>query len=456
MKRLSKYFMPYQVKWLLDASRRKLWEKSRRVGATYVQSYEDVRDCVRIKGLPVWFSSADESAAKEYILYCEQWAKLFDAAGKILRLDEEVIDKKKGIKALVAIFKNGSRIHGLSSNPTAFRSKGGKTILDEFDWHTDQKAMYAAAKPCVTWGYDLRILSTYQSDAGMYSQFIKQAKKDMADGKIPVFSLHTTTIFDAVDQGLVDKIKGRPTSEEERQAYLDEERASCMDEDVWLQEYCCTPVSENDAFLTWDLIRPVEHELAGVPDQSDEGPFYIGNDIGRRRDLWVAWVVEEVGDVLWTREVSRLKGATFAAQDAELDRLVNKYNPLRICMDQSGMGEKPVEDAQYRYGAHRVEGLLFNSGVKQELAFGLRRRFEDRQVRMPVDQSIRRAHHAIKKTVTAAGNVRLDAERSEAGHADEFWAHALALHAAEKPVGPIEFESTGRRRAYTRMSGFMG
>ena len=33
----------------------------------------------------------------------------------------------------------------------------------------------------------------------------------------------------------------------------------------------------------------------------------------------------------------------------------------------------------------------------------------------------------------AAGNPRFDAERTEAGHADEFWAHALALHAAEQP-----------------------
>ena len=127
---LKPYFLPYQIAWLNDVGRRKIWEKSRRIGATYVQSYEDVRDCVKAPGLPVWFSSADESAAKEYILYCEQWAKIFKAAGKILSVDEEILDEKKGVKALVIKFANGSRIHGLSSNPTAFRSKGGKTMLD--------------------------------------------------------------------------------------------------------------------------------------------------------------------------------------------------------------------------------------------------------------------------------------------------------------------------------------
>ena len=32
------------------------------------------------------------------------------------------------------------------------------------------------------------------------------------------------------------------------------------------------------------------------------------------------------------------------------------------------------------------------------------------------------------------GNVRFVAESNEAGHADDFWAHALALHAAKLPA----------------------
>ena len=57
---LNKYFMPYQLDWLNDDSPVKIWEKSRRIGATYVQSYEDVRDCVLKKVPSVWFSSADD------------------------------------------------------------------------------------------------------------------------------------------------------------------------------------------------------------------------------------------------------------------------------------------------------------------------------------------------------------------------------------------------------------
>lgn len=450
------YFLPYQVRWLQDRSRRKIQRKSRRIGWTYSQSYEDVRDSVEKPGLPVWFSSADESAAKEWILYCEQWAKIYKAAGAILSIGVEVLDEKTGVQALVIRLKNGSRLMGLSSNPTAFRSKGGKVVLDEFDWHKDQRAMYAAAKPCVTWGYDLRIGSTYRSDKGLYAQFIRDAEKAIAEGRQPVFSLHSTDIFQAVEQGLLDKIFGRPTTEAEREQWLEEEREACGDENIWLQEYCCIPQDENDAFLTYDLIMPCEDEKAGIPDLAGNGPFYVGADIGRRRDLTIFWVDEQVGDVLWTREVVRMKGASFAQQDAELDRIFHQYGPKRLCMDQTGMGEKPVEDAKRRYGEYVVEGVIFTSPVKQELAFALRRKFEDRRARIPVDQEIRRAHHTVKKTVTVAGNIRFDADRTEAGHADEFWAHALAVHAAGQVYQPVEYETVipGRFTEEQRGGGY--
>jgi len=41
--------------------------------------------------------------------------------------------------------------------------------------------------------------------------------------------------------------------------------------------------------------------------------------------------------------------------------------------------------------------------------------------------------HAIKKTTTAAGNVRFDAERSDIGHSDRFWAKSLARMASADP-----------------------
>ena len=57
--------------------------------------------------------------------------------------------------------------------------------------------------------------------------------------------------------------------------------------------------------------------------------------------------------------------------------------------------------------------------------------FQDKKIRIPVDRKLRDDLHKIKKTTTAAGNVRFDAASDEAGHADRFWSTALALEATD-------------------------
>ena len=59
------------------------------------------------------------------------------------------------------------------------------------------------------------------------------------------------------------------------------------------------------AWLDYDLIDACDHPDAGKPERYTGGPCYVGVDIasGRGRDLFVVWVLEQVGDVFWTREV---------------------------------------------------------------------------------------------------------------------------------------------------------
>jgi len=245
------YWFPYQRTWLEDNSKIKIWEKSRRIGATYVQSYEDVRDCVEKNVPDVWFSSADESAAREYIEYCEQWVRLLNIAAK--SRGNVIIDSENDIKAYVIEFSNGTKINALSSNPKGFRSKGGKVVLDEFAHHNKQDDLWAAAKPCITWGYPLRILSTHNGQNCRFFKFIDDIKQGQSK-----WSLHSTPIQVAVEQGLVDKIYGREATEEERQAWLEEQRLSCFDESTWLQEYCCEAMDETTSFLPYEMIFSCE------------------------------------------------------------------------------------------------------------------------------------------------------------------------------------------------------
>ena len=437
-KRLTQYLFPYQKEWLRDKSRYKIWEKSRRIGATYVQALEDVLDCISKPGLPVWFSSADESAANEYILYCSHWAKVANAAA--FEVSEEVLDEREGLASFSLTMKNGSRINAMSSNPKAFRSKGGKVILDEFAWHRDAQALWTAARPVITWGYDVRILSTHNGRQSLFYRLLNDESQ--------VWSKHKTSIFDAVSQGLADRLTGRSLTDEDRQQWLEQERQACGNEDAWQQEYCCSALDETCAFLTYEMIlgseRPEEEII--LPLAALRGDIYVGFDVARRQDLSVIVLAEKQGRILVTRHIICLRDVPFSDQRRLLFDILKLSCVRRCCIDASGLGMNLAEDALTAFGQYKVEGVTFSNTVKAELATDLRIAFEDHTVQIPALRELRDDLHSIKRVVTVAGNVRFDAQRSETdGHADRFWALALAVHAAKDTDTGMPWVRSGQR-----------
>jgi phage FluMu gp28-like protein len=98
--------------------------------------------------------------------------------------------------------------------------------------------------------------------------------------------------------------------------------------------------------------------------------------------------------------------------------------------------DRSVERLVQRWG-HRAEAVTFTAPAKSELAMPLLRLFQDKLVRVPAEAEVREGLHSVRKIVTAANNIRLDADRDERGHADRFWALALANHAADDFKMPL-------------------
>jgi phage FluMu gp28-like protein len=137
-----------------------------------------------------------------------------------------------------------------------------------------------------------------------------------------------------------------------------------------------------------------------------------------------------------------MQAATFDAQEEALYGILALPQVRRCCIDNTGIGRQFAERAQRRFGAYKVEPVNFTGPVKEELAFPVRAAFEDRTVRVPSDKFIRADLRSIKKETTAAGNIRFTADRGPGGHADRFWALALALHAGATntvPGVPVAF-----------------
>ena len=110
--------------------------------------------------------------------------------------------------------------------------------------------------------------------------------------------------------------------------------------------------------------------------------------------------------------------------------LLSDRSVRRLCVDSTGIGAMLAERLRQRWG-HRVEPVHFTAPVKSELAMPLVRLFQEKLVRIPADAAVRQDLHAVRKVVTAAHQLRLDADRGPDGHADRFWALALANHAVD-------------------------
>lgn len=429
---------PYQKRWLLDRTRFKIGLFARQTGKTFSTTLELVDDCFAAEaagGRARWvILSRGERQAKEAI---EEGVKKHCQA---YRLGIQVIEGEfKGgsgerYTQLDVLLPGGSRITALPANPDTARGFSANVFLDEFAFHADSRKIWSALFPVISNGYKLRVTSTPNGKGNKFYELMTDAR--MAE----VWSRHTVDIYQAVADGLPRDIA--------------EMRLALNDDDAWAQEFELKWLDEAAAWLSYELIDGCEHDQAGTPEGYAGGPCYVGVDIAARNDLFVIWVVEQVGDVYWTREVIARRRIPFIEQDRLLDEVFTRYRVLRCCMDQTGMGEKPVEDAQRRHGASRVEGVLFTGPNKLTLATLGKQAFEDRTLRIPLgDRDLRADLHKLQKITGPTGTPRFVAEADAGGHADRAWACFLALNAADGPSGPV-FAGSRPRAASDRFKGY--
>lgn len=408
----------YQQRWFKDRSRFKIGMFARQTGKTFTTALEITDRCIEAAMLarrePWVILSRGERQAREAI--DEGVKRHAQAYGMALEADEFDWKSEEGFtyRAQEVVFPHGSKVTALPCNPDTARGFSRNAFLDEFAIHKDSRAIWGALFPVVSKGWDLRVTSTPNGKGNKFYELMT--------GQDGIWSRHVVDIYQAVADGLdrdIDLLRG-----------------ALNDEDLWAQEYELKWLDEASAWLSYELISSVEDERAGLPELYAGNPCFVGVDIGRRNDLFVIWVWEQIGDVLWCREIVELKRERFSVQAAALHDVMERYLVARICMDQTGMGEKPVEDAQDAYGSLRVEGVLLTGAAKLVLATAGKQAFEDRTVRIPEGNPVLRSDlHKLRKVSSQTGAPRFVAERDD-DHADRTWAAFLGIHAAGAHVVP--------------------
>lgn len=462
----------YQKRWVEDRSRFKIGIWSRQSGKSFSTSLEAVFDCYENAGTKWVFLSAGERQSKELMAIAAIHARAIGAAIDEIEGTFRDEETKAEYKQLEIRFPNGSRIVGLPANPSTARGHSANILLDEFAFHKDSRAIWAALFPTVTRGYKIRIISTPQGKKNKFYELWTAKTLQLFDGaeheirnERGGYSKHRVTIHQAVTMGLELK------DEEGKKIEPEDLRLALNDDEAWAQEYEVEFLDETTAWLTYDLIEGVEDQrilaepswvtallieaaehydrnkslaapapftpkaLEGVPFT---GPLYLGFDVARHRDLAVAWLDEDVEGIAWTRAVIAMKKAAFGIQENVVFSLLALPTFRRACIDKTGIGEQISERAVNRFGEHKVEPVQFTAQSKEALATTIKKNFEDRKDRIPADQTIRQSLHSVKKIATTTGHFRFDAERTEKiGHADHFWAKALCDQARDTTGPPV-------------------
>lgn len=456
----DKILMPYQRKWLDDKSRFKIGLWSRQTGKSFATACEAVADCTMGSGAPLWVVlSAGERQALEWMEKAKWWANKIGEAQKAIFDYDEIRDSANALISRAEIrFANGARIVAIPANPATARGYSANLVLDEFAIHEKPFDIWAAIYPSITNPLSgkkkLRIVSTPKGRGNKFADLWEHNSS---------YSKHKVTIEDAVRMGLpID---------------LAELKAGVDDPDIWAQEYMCEFIDNSAVLLPYEMIGKCESE-----NIRDDGasPIYIGMDIGRSKDLSVIVTAVKLGDVLAVIDVTELRRMPFNDQlDILLGRcgVSPRQSPggaasrraiawddwtarrdaappsasrvKKVCIDATGIGAMLAEEAT-RIGGAKFEGVQFTASSKGEMYGLMRRKFEERSIRIPVDRDLREDLHAVQRLVSTGGNITYSAPRNADGHSDRASALALCIRAATSEPYTAPFVATHFRNPDSR------
>jgi phage FluMu gp28-like protein len=200
----------YQGRWVADPADVKVAEKSRRIGLTWAEAFDDVTIAGAEKsagGMNCFYIGYNFEMAREFIAACAMWAKHLQqavrdaASGEFLFRDSGDDGETREIKAFRIAFASGYSIIALPSRPRSLRGMQGVVILDEAAFHDDLAGMIKAAMALLMWGGKVRIISTHFGTANPFNELVQ----DIRGGRKP-YSPHRITLDDALADGLYRRI----------------------------------------------------------------------------------------------------------------------------------------------------------------------------------------------------------------------------------------------------------
>lgn len=327
--KLSRYFLPYQMRWIQDESKMRLAEKSVRIGWTYADAFKNVRKRLLNKNRDYLFATKDQASAVEYMKTCSEFADIFNFAKSIVSRGEDsqtiqAVDEngKKfttEIKFNYMKFDNGSRIMAFSSNPYAMAVFGGDVGLDEFAKHQNAEKLWETAQGRITWGYDIGIWSAHDGTDTLFYQFAKEAQAGKGG-----WSYYRVTMEDAVQLGLVEKINSVRGTNQTREAFIQDCKNRARLPEIYEQSYNCNPAGSASAIVAWSKIELCQQNYS-IPREHLEsnqvtelfGAFHPVRKVAREVKI-ASYITDRFGELIKTPAAYRLGFDVAASGEGDL------------------------------------------------------------------------------------------------------------------------------------------
>lgn len=386
------------------------------------------------------------------------------------------------------------RILILAASPRTARGFSGDLILDEFAFHENAAAIWDAAYPMLDANpqYICRVASTHNGEGSLFNQWIKERyfptysitrslawrmgqgepeamqcwlemwrQTDPASAE--EWAAHHDLTPQPQDRLTLTSMRRRGEDRKPLLITPDEARAEARDKSSYDQNYENKPGGSTGALLTFEILTKAQRAPWFATDtqswsdetlqrlyrlKGDGGKFFAGMDIGHTEDLSVITVLHETGGR--RRMVAQLTMASVdqVAQYKEALRLADVLGAAfaRLAIDQTGIGlgitrflaDKLSDLVLPVHFAERVPlpASLQTAGRKEKtilitelMAQDLRDAMDDSALEIITDQTLTDDLRKPGRVQTSKG-VSIAAARGADGHADRFWALALALHAA--------------------------
>ncbi len=418
----------YQAAFLENRSRFRWVTKSRQVGFSFLFALEALARChLRDSHTVVFVSYALADAVEKVMLARQFYEDLPLAYQKKLVTDS---------KTELAFESNGpsKRVSRIISVPSkAPRGKRGDIVLDELAHYLNDREVYRGSTALILRSNgQLTGCSTPLGRRGVFWEIAQEEMRKYPHHSRQVVPWWLCRFF----------CKDVPRAAREAAGMTTEERVALFGKDNIHEQYDSLALDdfqqelevlfsdESYSFYPYELILPntpdeviLAEDFVEIPEP--RGRLVAGFDVGRTRDRSELAVFEEHESRFRCRLLRAYVDTPFAEQEADLRRLLEVLPVARLSIDRSGIGMNLAENLARDYP--QVVPENFTNETKERWATDFKILLQRREVDLPRHRDLVAQIHSIKKRVLPSGKVAFDAERTaRGGHADRFWAIALA------------------------------